>query len=179
MPDTNMDIWRKRAGFAALTLLIIFAQLLPVETAAPHRWAGFDLLMVFAMAWSVRRPEYVPGPLLAVLFLLADFLLQRPPGLWALLMLLACESLKSRHLSLRDAGFPTEYLTAGAMIVSVYVANRVILSLLFVDLPPLGLYLLQMVVTLAAYPVAVFLTHVILRVRKVSAGDVGAGGLGQ
>jgi rod shape-determining protein MreD len=135
--------------------------------------------MVFSMAWAVRRPEYVPVLLMAVIFLLADLLLQRPPGLWAVLMLLACERLKSQSLSLRDAGFPTECVTIGAMIVGIYILNRVILAVLLIDLPPLGLYLLQMVTTLFAYPLAVLVTHVFFGVRKVSAGDVGAGGLGQ
>ena len=132
--------------------------------------------MVFALAWSVRRPDYVPVVLLAALFLLADLLLQRPPGLWALLLLLACEWLKSQSTSLRDAGVPTEYFKVSVMIVGIYVLNRVILGLMLIDLPPLGLYLLQMVVTLAAYPFAVFVTHVFMGVRKTAAGDIGAGG---
>lgn len=179
MPDTPSQLWGMRAAFLVLGLLILFANLLPVETAAPRGWAGLDLLMVFAMAWSVRRPEYVPVLLLALLFLLADLLLQRPPGLWAVLMLLACERLKSQSLILRDAGFPTEFLTVGVMILGIYVLNRVILAVLLIDLPPLGLYLLQMVTTLAAFPLAVLVTHVFFGVRKVSARDVGAGGLGQ
>lgn len=179
MPDTPTQLWAMRAAFLGLSLLILFGNLLPVETAAPRGWAGVDLLMAFAMAWGVRRPEYVPVVLLALIFLLADLLFQRPPGLWAALMLVACERLKSQSMTLRDAGFPTEYLTAGAMIVGVYILNRVILAVLLIDLPPLGLYLLQMLTTLVAYPLAVVVTHVLFGVRKVSAGDVGAGGLGQ
>lgn len=178
-PDSSTQLWIMRAAFLGLSLTILFACLLPVETAAPTTWGGVDLLMAFAMAWSVRRPEYIPALLMALVFLLADLLLQRPPGLWALLLLLACERLKSQSLTLRDAGFPTECLTVGAMIVGIYVANRVILAILFIDLPPLGLYLLQMIVTLVSYPLAVFVTHVFMGVRKVSAGDVGAKGLGQ
>ena len=69
--ETPSGIWIKRASFAALTLIILFAHLIPLETAAPSGWAGVDLLMVFALAWSVRRPDYVPVVLLAILFLLA------------------------------------------------------------------------------------------------------------
>ena len=179
MPDTATRLWTMRLAFVGLALLILFANLLPVETAAPRGWAGLDVLMVFAMAWCVRRPEYVPAALLAGVFLLADLLLQRPPGLWALLMLLACERLKSQSITLRDAGFPTEFLTVGAMIIGIYLVNRLVLAILIVDLPPLGLYLLQMVVTLAAYPLAALVTHVFMGVRKLGAGDVGSGGLGQ
>lgn len=178
-PDTSTQLWVMRAAFFGLALVILFTNLLPIKTSAPQAWAGVDLLMAFAMAWSVRRPEYLPVFMMAVIFLLADLLLQRPPGLWAVLMLLACERLKSQSLTLRDAGFPTECLTVGAMIVGIYLGNRVILAILLIDLPPLGLYLLQMIVTLAVYPLTVFVTHVFMGVRKVSAGDVGAGGLGQ
>jgi rod shape-determining protein MreD len=126
----------------------------------------------------VRRPDYVPTLLLAALFLLADLLLQRPPGLWALLMLLACERLKSQALTVRDAGVPTEFLTVTVLITGVYLINRLVLGTLLIDLPSLGLYLLQMIATLAAYPVAVFITHVVLGVRKVAASDIGSGGIG-
>lgn len=174
--ETPSGIWIKRASFAALTLIILFAHLIPLETAAPSGWAGVDLLMVFALAWSVRRPDYVPVVLLAILFLLADLLLQRPPGLWALLMLLACEWLKAQAHTLRDAGIPVEYLKVAAVIVGIYVVNRLVLGIMLIDLPSLGLYLLQMVVTLIAYPFAVFVTHVFMGVRKTTAGDLGAGG---
>ena len=171
-------IWLMRAGFALLTLVILFGQLLPIETQTPTVWAGVDLLMVFAMAWSVRRPDFVPVILLAVLFLLADLLLQRPPGLWALLMLLACERLKSQAFTLRDAGLPTEYIKVSVLIVGVYVLNRVILGIALVDLPSLGLYLLQMIATLVAYPVAVIVTHVFMGVRKSAPSDIGGRRLG-
>ena len=60
--------------------------LLPLQTT-PRSLAGPDLLLAFAVAWCLRRPEFVPPLALALAFLLADLLLQRPPGLWALLAL--------------------------------------------------------------------------------------------
>ncbi len=178
MAEASTRVWFMRLGFGLLTLFILFVNLLPIETKAPTVWAGVDLLMVFAMAWSVRRPDYVPVLLLAGLFLLADLLLQRPPGLWALLVLIACERLKSQAFSLRDAGLPTEYIKVSVLIVGVYVLNRLVLGLMLIDLPQLGLYLLQMIATLLAYPLAVFITHVFMGVRKSAATDVGGGGLG-
>lgn len=172
-------LWMMRAAFAGLMLLILFVLILPVETSVPGRWAGMDLIMCFAMAWAVRRPEFVPVGLLAAMFLLADLLLQRPPGLWAVLLLLACERLKSQSPGLRDAGFPTEYITVATLIILIYVANRLALVVLLIDLPPLGLYFLQMIATLVVYPLAVFVTHVFLGVRKQSASDLGSGGIVQ
>ena len=175
--ETPARLWLMRAAFVALALVILFANLLPIETAAPQGWAGADLVMIFAMAWSLRRPDYVPALLLACVFLLSDLLLQRPPGLWAMLMLLACERLKAQAHTLRDAGPPAEYLSVGVLIILIYLANRLILSLMLIDLPSLGLYLLQMIVTMLAYPLAVFVTHVFMGVRKVAPSEAAGAGL--
>ncbi len=173
----SQRIWLMRTAFAMLVLFILFVHLLPLQTKPPVHFAPPDMLMLFAFAWSVRRPELVPSLLLATLFLLADLLLQRPPGLWALLLLLASERLKTQSLSLRDAGFFTECLSVGAMILSVFVGYRVILALLIVDLPPLGIWIVHAVMTLLFYPFAVFVTHWVMGVRKSAPGDLGPGGL--
>ena len=129
---SQTKLWLMRAGFFLLTVVLIFFHLLPLETT-PRRWAGPDLLMCFAFAWSLRRPEYVPAVSLAVAFLLTDFLLQRPPGLLALLALLACENLKSRARSLRDANFAAEWFAVSLTMVAIVAANRLVLGLVLID----------------------------------------------
>ena len=174
---TSQRIWLMRAGFVLLALFILFVHLLPLQTKPPVHFAPPDMLMLFAFAWAVRRPELVPSMLLALIFLLADLLLQRPPGLWALMLLLATERLKAQSLSLRDAGFFTECLSVAALIVFVFVGYRVILGVLIVDLPPLGIWIVHMLMTLICYPIAVFVTHWVMRIRKYAPGDLGPGGL--
>lgn len=169
-------LWAMRAAFLLLTLVILFFQLLPMETT-PRAWAGPDVLMCFACAWSLRRPEYVPALGLALAFLLSDLLLQRPPGLWALLALVGCENLKSRGRSLRDGGFAAEWLTVATILVLIMVANRVVLALLLVDIPRITLSLSELGMTLLFYPVIVAITHGLMRVRKSAPGDLDA--LGQ
>lgn len=172
---TARRLWVMRAAFAGLVLFILYVHLLPLQTMPPSGLVSPDMLMLFAFAWSVRRPEFVPALLLALLFLLADLLLQRPPGLWSLLMLLACERLKTQSLSLRDAGFATECVTVMALIVVVFASYRIALALTLLDLPSLGLWLMQVLTTLVFYPVAVALTHGLMGVRKLAPGDLGAG----
>ena len=169
-------LWAMRAAFLFLALVILFFQLLPMETT-PRRWAGPNLLLCFACAWSLRRPEYVPPLALAIAFLLSDLLLQRPPGLWALLALVGCENLKSRGRSLRDGGFAAEWLTVGTILVLIMVANRLILALLLVDVPGITLSLSELGMTLLFYPLIVAITHGLMRVRKTAPGDLDA--LGQ
>ena len=166
-------LWLMRASFLALTLLILFFHLLPLETT-PRRWAGPDVLLCFALAWSMRRPEYVPAPALAIAFLLADLLLQRPPGLWAMLALIGCENLKSRSRSLRDANFATEWITASLIITAITFANRVVLGLVLVDTPSLTLILSELGLTILIYPLIVAITHFTMGVRKAAAGELDA-----
>ncbi|AXI48135.1 rod shape-determining protein MreD [Sulfitobacter sp. SK012] len=198
-------LWLMRAGFVLLTALIIFYQLLPLDTAPvdlfttdlvplaasdssdarlerllhlsdPRRWIGPDLLLGFAMAWSLRRPEYVPAILLAGIFLLADMLLQRPPGLLALLTLVGCENLKMRERGLRDATFVAEWIAVAFVMVSIFIANRIILSLLLVDTAPWGLSLIELGMTLLFYPLIAGVTHGLMGVRKTAPGELDSKG---
>lgn len=169
-------LWLMRAAFLLLTLVILFFHLLPLETT-PRRWAGPDLLLCFACAWSLRRPEYVPAIALAVAFLMADLLLQRPPGLWALLALIGCENLKSRGRSLRDSNFAAEWITVGLIMVAVMLAYHLVLGIVLVDLPALTLSLSELGMTLLFYPLIVLITHGLMGVRKAAPGDLDA--LGQ
>jgi len=167
--------WTMRLAFAGLILLILFFHLLPLQTAAGGLiWP--DLILAFALTWSVRRPDYVPLPLLAVMFLLADLLLQRPPGLWAALALVACNQLQIRSLSLRDAGLAAELWMAAAWIVAVGVAYRLILGLTLIEGPALGPALIQIIVTVLAYPLVVAMTHAVMGVRKATPGDLDSTG---
>ena len=169
-------LWTMRAAFAALVLLILFFHLLPLQTSAGGLiWP--DLLLAFALAWSVRRPEYVPTVLLALAFLLADLLLQRPPGLWALLALIACEQVKLQSRALRDSTFAAEMVSVAAWIVGVGLAYRIILAILLVNVPPFGLDVIQTAVTVMAYPLVVAITHLVMGVRKATPNDVGGKGV--
>ncbi len=169
-------LWLMRAGFALLTLVIVFFHLLPLETT-PRRWAAPDILLCFALAWSMRRPEYVPPLLLALAFLLTDLLLQRPPGLWAMLALIGCENLKSRARSLRDANFAAEWITVGLLTIAISLTYRIVLGLVLVDLPSLTLSLSELILTVLIYPAVVAVTHFVMQVRKAAPGELDA--LGQ
>lgn len=196
--------WMMRSAFVVLALVIVFFHLLPIDTQPVSLFSpdllpplatidpaearlrelldlgtnrvliGPDLLIAFAFAWSLRRPEYVPSLLLALVFLLADLLLQRPPGLWALLALLACENLKGRSRTLRDATFGAEWIAVGILLTGILIANRIVLSLFLVTPPQLRLSLLELGVTILVYPVAVFFTHSIMGVRRAAPGELDA-----
>jgi len=173
---TLTRLWLMRAGFAALILGILFFQLLPLETT-PRRFAGPDLIMGFAFAWALRRPEYAPLGLTAILLLIADLMLGRPPGLYAALTLLAFNNLRARATPLRGMAFTVEWFTVGLMITAVMLGHRLVLALLMVDLPSLGLQLIQLLATLLAYPFVAAITRYVFGLRAPGLGEVNA--LGQ
>ncbi|SFE05038.1 rod shape-determining protein MreD [Sulfitobacter brevis] len=166
-------LWLMRAAFLLLALVIHFFLLLPLGTAPPT-WAGPDLLLGFACAWSLRRPEYVPALSLAIVFLLSDFLLQRPPGLWALLAVMGCENLKGRGRNLRDGGFAAEFFAVTVVIIAITLIERLILSLVFVEPPVFSLSLSELGLTLLFYPLIVAVTHSLMGVRKSAPGELDA-----
>ena len=173
--QTLTHLWGMRLTFALVVCIVLFFHLLPVATAS-RLWVGPDMLIAFACAWSLRRPEYVPSVALAGLFLLADLLLQRPPGLWAMLALLSCEHLKVRSRALRDVSFASEWLTVCIIFAVVAVAYRLGLLITLLEPPALAPSIVQLVMTMLCYPLAVAVTHWFLGVRKTAPGDYDTGG---
>lgn len=191
-----------RSVFIMLALMILFFHLLPIDTqpvslfspelfpplasidpaearrrnlldqGSDRIFIGPDLLIAFAFAWSLRRPEYVPSLVLALVFLLADLLLQRPPGLWAMFALLASENLKGRSRSLRDATFGAEWIAVAILLVGILIVNRVVLSLLLVPAPQLQLSLMELGATVLIYPAVVFITRSVMGVRRAAPGEL-------
>jgi len=153
--------------YALLALVILAAQLLPLQTL-PRVWAGPDLLVALTFAWAVRRPDYVPVILVGAIMLLADLLLQRPPGLMAGLVVLATHRLASSAMTFRTAGFMAEWATACLAIAAIAVANRLILAMMLVEQAPLALTVSRAACTMLVYPLVVAASHGLLRVRKVN-----------
>lgn len=163
-------IWTMRAAFPAMALMIMFFHLLPLETE-PRFWAPPDLLILLAMAWSLRRPDFVPALSIGLVMLLADLLFQRPPGLLALLTVLGCGFLKARAAPHRESTFASEWLAVAVAVTGIATVNRLVLVLFGVQQAPLGLTVIEAVMTIAAYPLAVWASQSILGVRKLSPAE--------
>lgn len=161
-----------RLVYVVLCLALLFLQLLPLETT-PRRWAGPDFLVVLSLAWAVRQPDYTPPLLVALIFLLADFLLLRPPGLQAAIMVLACQVQRRRALSLRDATFATEWITAAAVMLLAMVGYRAMLMVFLVEQASFGLMLMQVLMNVAIYPIVVLASHLFCGVRRSTARESG------
>ncbi|MBC7153162.1 MAG: rod shape-determining protein MreD [Rhodobacteraceae bacterium] len=161
--------WGYRGLFVLLAGGMLFFRLLPLSTQ-PGGVPGPDLMLCLAFAWVMRRPDYVPAPLIAAVFLVADMLMMRPPGLWALLVLLGSEFLRARGSLARALPFVLEWVLVGGVMGALMLANRLVLELAMVPQAGLGLTLLQMVLTVVAYPAVVIASHLGLGVTRAAPG---------
>lgn len=160
-----------RAIYLALCLGLMFLHLMPLQTF-PRGWAGPDVMLALTLAWALRRPDHVPALLVAAVFFLSDLLFQRPPGLWSALVMLAVEALRSRAPGLRDRFFVTELVSVAGMLVALTLGYRIVLAVFMVDQAPLGLSLMQMLATMAVYPLVVAVLHLLVGVRRMAPGDM-------
>lgn len=159
-----------RIIFVLLATVIAFLQLLPLNPG-PGQLPGPELFVLFTFAWVLRRPEHVPTLLVAIVILLADFLFLRPPGLWAAIVVVGLEFLRSRESSLRDVSFFAEWGVVAVLLTGMWVSATLILLIFGVDQPPFGLTLIQLIFSVLAYPPVVFVTAGLFGLKKVSPGE--------
>lgn len=172
MADSHKRIvWAHRGLYVALAGFLMFLRLLPINTEPVH-WPGPDLLLGFTFAWVLRRPDYVPALLIAAVILLEDFLVMRPPGLWAVIVLFGAEFLRGRVVFLREVGFLAEWLMVSVVMLSCFLAYRVAFAVTFLPLPDLGFAFLRALGTVLAYPVVVAISSMFLGLRKAAPGEV-------
>ncbi|MEM9349059.1 MAG: rod shape-determining protein MreD [Pseudomonadota bacterium] len=162
-----------RGLYAVTGVLILFIQLLPLETV-PRGWVAPDFILCITMVWVARRPDLAPVWLIAAMFLLTDLLLQRPPGLWSALALVATEVLRTRTSDLKDTTFAFEWALVSAIIVCFYLALTVAWALLVPFEISRSLLALQMIFTILIYPAMAALSAAVFQVSKAAPGQTDA-----
>ena len=168
---SSRHIWTYRTIFLVVCAVLILGRLLPLglgESGLP----GPDLLLALTFAWLLRQPAVVPLASIVIVFLLSDFLFQRPPGLWTALVVIASESLRRRRLQMTEFPFLVEWGAIAGAVAGMVLAERLILWVLFTDLPSLGLSLTQGIVTVAIYPIVVAVSKFIFGLRKLGPADL-------
>ena len=171
MADTpTARVWTGRGLFVVLSGLIIFLHLLPLDSR-PDTWPVPDVLLLMAVAWSARRPEYAPITFIALITLLADLLFQRPPGLWAGLVVILCEILRRRARQFRNTPILLEWMSVALGIIAITLANRMILAIVATPQAPITLTILQTGMTILLYPAIVGLAHVLFGVSRPAPGQ--------
>ena len=158
------------AGLVAIAVVVLFARLLPIDLT-PGRIPGPDVLLAFVFAWVLRRPDYVPVLLVAILFFVMDMMFLRVPGVWPLMIVAGSEFLRRREPAMREQHFLVEWGLVAATLFAMLIAQRLLLSVFFVDQVQFGRALLQLMATTAIYPIAVFVSVYVLGIEKLQPGD--------
>lgn len=149
---------------------LLFVKLLPLDLSA-GRFPGPDIFIAVVAAWMLRRPDYVPILLVAALIFLTDLLYQDIPAIGALMAVIGLEVLRRRESGLREQSFVVEWGVVTAILLSMLFAERIFLTVFFVEQIPFGRALLQFVSTVAIYPAVVFVSVFVLGVEKLQPGD--------
>ncbi len=168
-------VWFGRLVFVAIALGLLFIQILPLNTR-PMIWAGPNWGLAFTLVYVARRPDFAPTIVIAALFFLSDLLFMRPPGLWSGLIVILSEIMRKRAKGLRNMPFALEWGTVAVGIVAITLLNRAVLMVVMTTQAPLGLTLIQMVMTIIFYPVVVVVAHYVFGVSRPSPGQIDSRG---
>jgi rod shape-determining protein MreD len=164
-------IWFYRVLFVGIAVILLFLRLLPLGSTAGH-WPGPDLLMCLTLVWVMRRPDYLPALLIAVVFLGEDMILLRPPGLWTAIILMATEFLRARAALTRELNFAVEWLLVAGLMVAMLLAFRLVFAITLLPQPGFGFALVQTIWSILCYPVVVVASSLMLDLRKPAMGEV-------
>ena len=167
--------WANRGLFVLLAFVLVVADLVPLDLR-PATWAGPDLLLAITLVWVARKPAYLSVYVIAAVFLLADLLFMRPPGLWAALVVILTEALRRRHSEFRNMPFLVEWGTIAGGVLMITLANRMALFVVASPRPPLVLTLSEMVATILVYPLVVAIAHFLFGIRRAAPGETGSRG---
>lgn len=165
-----LHLWSWRLLYPLICAVIVFAQLIPLQTTPMHIPPP-DLLVALTCAWVVRRPDQIPVISVAVVFFLADILLQRPPGLGVALMIVATEFLRSRSPFMREFPFLLEWGVVLVVIMALAIGMRLPMQIMMLPPPPFDLAAREVVATAFVYPICALICHFILKVRYLHPGD--------
>ena len=168
-PSTRL--WLGRLGFLALAFVLIALSLAPFETL-PRRWAPPDLLLAVTMAWAVRRPDHVPVISVALVFLVADLLFQRPPGLMAAVVVLAVDRIAKRGAAFRAMPFGLEWASVTLALALILLAQRIVLVVVMLPRPSLALSVIELALTAAVYPLVTLTAYMLFGVSRRAPGEI-------
>lgn len=170
MDNSALRIWGLRLTYLGLVALILFFQTLPLQTA-PRIFAAPDFILLITFVWVVRRPDIIRPFLVVFALLFADFILQRPPGLWTLIVLIATTVLRSRASELLENVFPVEWITAAVLMVFSAAAYQIALLITFLPTDNLLIVTLQIAPTIVLYPVITFLSRKLFGVARMTRAE--------
>ncbi len=138
--------------YFCIGLLIIFFQILPLQTT-PQTWSGPNVLLVFFAVIVAKRPEFTSSFLIAFIFLIEDFFLMRPPGLMSSLAVLGFYFLKRKFQHQEESPVLFGWGSVATCLILILLLFYFISVLLFIPSAGFRLTFMEIIVTLALYPI--------------------------
>ena len=138
--------------YFCIGLLIIFFQILPLQTT-PQNWSGPNVLLVFFAAIVTKRPEYTSSFLIALIFLIEDFFLMRPPGLMSALIVISFHFLKRKIQNQEENSLIFVWVNVAISLTLILLIYYIISVLLFLPSAGFSLTLMEIIISLALYPI--------------------------
>ena len=138
--------------YFCIGLLIIFFQILPLQTT-PQNWSGPNVLLVFFAAIVTKRPEFTSSFLIAMVFLIEDFFLMRPPGLMSSMTVLGFYFLKRKFQNQEEMSLLFVWGSVATCLSFILMLYYFISILLFIPSAGFRLTLMEIMVTLALFPI--------------------------
>ena len=160
--DPPLRILRLRLTYLIIIILVVLLQTLPIQTHA-YQFVTPNLPMVITFVWVMRRPNLMSPILITIAFLFADIILQRPPGLWTLIVLCASMFLRMRALSFRELIFLYEWSLVAIVTTCSFIVYHFSLMFTFLPTHDLKLYASQALLTVMIYPIFIWIFRPMLR----------------
>ena len=160
----NPRLWFETVLFIVLGFVAIGLAILPMGLTADS--IPFpDLIYCLFAAWVIRRPESAPMIAIAGLGLIADAMMMRPIGLWALMLLLGTEGLRISERAFREIPFVLEWVYVSGFLIIMVILQNVILLVSFDEVYNAKTLAGHVLRTIAIYPIVVAMLHWIFRIR--------------
>ena len=159
--DPSLRILRLRLTYLLIVMLFVLFQTMPIHTST-DQLAMPDIPLVITFAWVMRRPDVMGPILITIAFLFADMILQRPPGLWTLIVLCGSMFLRSRTIYFKEVIFFYEWLMIAVVVIFCFTAHQFLLFLTFLPSHNLALLVKQALFTIILYPIFVWLSRSML-----------------
>lgn len=147
-------------GFVAIGVSILPMSLTPSSSAFP------DLLFPVVIAWVIRHPTTAPIFLVVMLGILADVMMMRPIGLWALMLLMSSEAIRLAERTFRDIPFLLEWFYVGALFTILMLLQNLLLFISFSSLYDAGDIVIHIVFSVAFYPLIVLVLRWMVGIRR-------------
>ncbi len=159
--DPPLRVLRLQLTYLAIVALVVLLQILPLQSL-PYPFAPADVPLAITFAWIMRRPDVMSPILITLAFLFADAILQRPPGLWTLIVLCASIFLRMRTRGRKEMLFLYEWFIVSWVIGVSFLVHYFALMFSFLPVPDVQQYVVQVTLSILIYPICKWLFRAML-----------------